>query len=65
MIGYNNQGIKLLPYNAPIPLYKNKHYTKPEVDRAWPAYLIRSGPFYTRLVFSNENAGALTPQNYN
>jgi len=21
MIGYNNQGIKLLPYNALIPLY--------------------------------------------
>ena len=40
MIGYNNQGIKLLPYmyNAPIPLNeKNMHYTKPlEVDRALP-----------------------------
>jgi len=39
MIGYNNQGIKLLPHNAPIPLYdKNMHYIKPEVERAWPAY---------------------------
>jgi len=25
MIGYNNQGIKLLPYNAPIPLYDKKY----------------------------------------
>jgi len=35
----NNQNIKLLPYNAPIPLYdKNTHYTRPsDVDGAWPA----------------------------
>jgi len=37
MIDYNKQGIKLLPYNAPIVLYlynikSNMHYTKPEVD---------------------------------
>ena len=39
MIGYNNQCIKLLPYNARKPLYdKNLHYTNPEVNHAWPAY---------------------------
>jgi len=25
MIAYNNQGIKLLPYDAPIPLYDPKY----------------------------------------
>jgi len=24
---------------------KNMHHTKPEVDRAWPAYLMAHGPF--------------------
>ena len=41
MIGYNNQGIKLLPHNALIPFYDKKytviHHTKPEVNRAWLA----------------------------
>ena len=36
MIGYNNYGIKLLPYNAHLYKDKNMHYTKPpEVYRAW------------------------------
>ena len=37
MFDYNNQSIKLSPYNAPIRLHdKNTNYTKsPEVDRAW------------------------------
>jgi len=40
MIGFNNQIIKSLPYNLPIPLYNTKYarYKPPEVDRAWPAY---------------------------
>jgi len=44
MIGYNNQGVKLAPYHAPIPLMvryttKSMLYTKPsEVDRAWPSF---------------------------
>jgi len=29
-------------------------YTIPEVDRVWPAYLIQSESFLTRLIFSNE-----------
>jgi len=34
--GYNNQGIKLLPYNecSYTVIQKDMHYTKPEVDRA-------------------------------
>ena len=33
------------------------HYTKPpEVDRAWPAYIRRRGPYFVHLVFSNEKA---------
>jgi len=41
MIGYNNQSIQLLPYNSPIPFHDNNmHYTKPEVDSAWPAPLL-------------------------
>jgi len=45
-------------HNAPITLYnKNMHYTKPpEVDRAWPAYIRRRGPYFVHLVFSNEKA---------
>jgi len=31
------------------------HYTKSsEVDRAWPIYIVRRGPFLVRKVFSNE-----------
>jgi len=43
MIGYNNQGVKSLPYkwcNLPIPFYdkrNNMHYTNPDVNLAWPA----------------------------
>jgi len=38
MYGYNNQSIKLSPYNATIPLYnKTMHHTRcSDVDRAWP-----------------------------
>jgi len=33
------------------------HYTKPpEVNRAWPAYIVRRGPYLVRLVFSDEKA---------
>ena len=61
MIGYNNQGITLLPYNAPILLYdKNMHYTKPpEVDRAWSSMAqlqIEARDILARLVFTNEKA---------
>ena len=27
------------------------HYTKPEVDRLWPAYLMRCGPFWPEWYF--------------
>lgn len=63
MLGYNKQGIKLLPYrpNAPIPSYaygkKYTLYTKPEVDRAWPTVAplnnaAAGGPFLC-LIFLN------------
>jgi len=58
MISYNNQVIKLLPYNAPVKLYdKNMQYIKPhEVDRAWPAYLMWYGPKMAGLIFLNEKS---------
>jgi len=58
MIGYNNQISKSLPYNAPTLLHnRNMHHTKPpEVDHAWPAYIVQRGPFLVRMVFSNEKA---------
>jgi len=44
-------------YNASISLYgKNMHYTKLEVDRAQPAYLMRRGPVLVRMVFLNEKS---------
>jgi len=53
-----NQSIKLVPYNAPIPLYDKEYALQktPEVDRAWPAYIVRRGPFFSRMGFSNEKA---------
>ena len=40
MIGYNNQGIKLLPYNTRIPLCDKHNYAlrkPPMIDHAWPS----------------------------
>jgi len=51
MIGYNNQGIKLLQYYAPIglPLYGKKYaLQKPEDISAWPAYLMSTWYFQMR-----------------
>jgi len=35
---------------------KSMDYTKPEVDRTWPAYLMRHEQFLVHLVFANEKA---------
>jgi len=45
MIGYNNQGIKLLPYNAPIPLCDKKYalhktWGRLRMARLWLTYLM-------------------------
>jgi len=56
MIDYNNQGFKLLTYNAPIPLYDNKYSLhknrcRQRMVRLWPAYLNRRGPFWSAWYF--------------
>ena len=39
-------------------------YTKsPEVDRAWPAYLIQHRSFLVHLVFGNEMTSIILPTN--
>ena len=51
--GFNPPNAVIKPYKCRLdkPLEK-----PPEVNRAWPAYVLHRRPFLARLVFSNEKA---------